>query len=191
MMLSSRQHGIRRKPVSPISPTSPPISPDPRIPSIHGQIQEIPLNDGGSQEVPSHDGQSQVSARRGGIHWRASTAMVASLLFGMLLALGHHLFYAHLDGKPVGAPTHVLTGVTRQQLNLTLGTLFAFLVRAFLAVAVTIAYTQLVWRAVKRRATTLTTIDTMFHVVSNFWSLGHFAVWWRYPLLLLLALTIW
>jgi hypothetical protein len=165
-MLSNRQSTIPRKAVA---SGDPPSSPDLQI----------------------HDGKTQVPARRGGIHWRASTSMMASLFTGMLLALGHHLFYNHLDGKPVGTPERVFVGITRQQLNLTLGTMLAFLVRAFLAVAVTIAYTQLVWRAVKNRATTLTTIDTMFHVVSNFMSLGHFSVWCRYPLLLLLALTIW
>jgi hypothetical protein len=141
--------------------------------------------------VLSQDGQSQLSNRTSRIHWRAYATMVASLLFGVLLALGHHLFYSHLNGKPVGAPEHVIKGVTRQQLNLTLGTLFAFLVNAFLGIAVTTSYTQIVWRAIKKRATTLDTIDTVFHVVTNFWSLFYFSVWWKYPLLLVLALTIW
>jgi hypothetical protein len=167
-MSSNGQHSISRKAVG---TGDPPLSPGP--------------------QVLSQDGQSQVSARNSGIHWRASTIMVTSLLFGMLLALGHHLFYNHLNGKPVGAPEHVIIGVTRQQLNLTLGTLFAFLVNAFLGIAVTTSYTQVVWRAVKKRATTLATIDTVFHVVTNFWSLVYFSVWWKYPLLLLLALTIW
>jgi hypothetical protein len=104
---------------------------------------------------------------------------------------GHHLFYNNLNGKPVGAPEHVIIGVTREQLNLTLGTLFAFLVNAFLGIAVTTSYTQIVWGAVKKRATTLETIDTVFYVVTSFWSLVYFSVWWKYPLLLLLALTIW
>ena len=162
------QHSIIRKPVGSGGPT---LSPEPQF--------------------PSQDGQSQLSGRSGGIHWRACTSMVASLLFGILLALGHHLFYNNLNGKPVGAPEHVIIGVTRQQLNLTLGTLFAFLVNAFLGIAVTTSYTQIVWGAVKKRATTLETIDTVFYVVTSFWSLVCFSVWWKYPLLLLLALTIW
>jgi hypothetical protein len=167
-MSSNRQQIISRKAVGSTVP-----------PSLH-EPQVLPTV-----------GQSRPSGRSGGIHWRAYTTMVTSLLLGILLALGHHLFYNSLDGKPVGASEHVIRGVTRQQLNLTLGTLFAFLVKAFLAVAVTTVYTQIAWRAIKKRATTLGTIDTIFHVVSNFWSLISFSVWWKYPLLLLLALTMW
>lgn len=167
-MSSNGQHKISRKAVASDNPLR---SPEP--------------------QRPAQDGQSRLVERSGGLHWRAYTTMVASLLFGILLALGHHLFYSHLNGKPVGAPEHVIKGVTRQQLNLTLGTLFAFLVSSFLGVAVTTSYTQIVWRAIKKRTTTLATIDTIFHVVTNFWSLAFFSVWWKYPRLLLLALTIW
>jgi len=164
----SSSHRVSRKPVA---SDAPPLSPDP--------------------QAPQRDGQSELSIRRGGIHWRASTIMVTSLLSGMLLALGHHLFYDHLDGKEVGTSQHIIRGVTPQQLNLTLGTLFAFLVHALLSVAVTTSYTQIVWRAVKKRATTLSNIDTLFHVVSNFWSLVFFSTWWKYPVLFLVGLTIW
>ena len=125
------------------------------------------------------------------IHWKAYTIMLASLLSGILLALGHHLFYSNLNGNPVVATEHVLKGVTQQQLNITIGTLFAFLVKAFLVVAVSTAYTQIVWSAIKKRATKLTTIDTMFQVTSNIWSFLSFSIWWKYPLLLLLACTVW
>ncbi|KAE9378213.1 hypothetical protein N431DRAFT_435384 [Stipitochalara longipes BDJ] len=164
--------------------------------SLNQRISRKPVGADGAPlspdpQISSQDGQSQLSGRSGGIHWRASTIMVTSLLFGMLLATGHHLFYTHLNGKPVGAPEHVVMGVTRQQLNLTLGTLFAFLVHAFLSVAVTTSYTQLVWRAIKKQGTTLSTIDTIFHVVSNFWSLMFLSTWFKYPLLFLVGLTVW
>jgi hypothetical protein len=163
--MSSNQ-GISRKPVG---SDGPPLSPDPQLPT-----QAILL-----------------SGSNGGIHWRASTIMVTSLISGMLLALGHHLFYNHLDGKVVGTNEHVIKGVTPQQLNLTIGTLFAFLVHALLSVAVTTSYTQIVWRAIKKRATTLSAIDTLFHVVSNFWSLMFLSTWLKYPILFLVGVTIW
>ncbi len=136
------------------------------------------------------DENDYVPGRSGGIYWKAYTVMITSLLCGMLLALGHHLFYKSLNGKPVEASQHIIHGVTRQQFNLTIGTLFAFLIKAFLAVAVTSAYTQFVWRAIKKRPTRLTTINTVFHVLTDFWSLLRISVWWRYPLLLLLASII-
>ncbi|KAE9368893.1 hypothetical protein N431DRAFT_382690 [Stipitochalara longipes BDJ] len=143
------------------------------------------------QSYRSEDVKSHVPGRGGGLYWKAYTTMVSSLFCGMLLALGHHLFYISLNGKPVGAPQHIIRGVTRQQLNLTLGTLFAFLVKACLAVAITTAYTQIFWRAVKKRSTRLTTIDTIYYGPTNLWSLLSFSVWRKYPLLLLLALTVW
>jgi hypothetical protein len=141
--------------------------------------------------APSEDEERPVLSKHGSIHWRAYTTMVISLISGTLLAFGHHVFYNSLSDKPVGVPETVIIGVTRQQLNLTLGALFAFLVKVFLVVAITTAYTQMMWKDIKKQATRLTTIDTIFDVISNFWSLLYFSVWWKYPSLFLLALTTW
>lgn len=168
-MSSHSQYKIARKAVGSSGPTR---SPEP-------------------QGYRSEDEKSHVPGRGGGLYWKAYTTMVSSLFCGMLLALGHHLFYNSLNGKPVGTPQHIIRMVTRQQLNLTLGTLFAFLVKACLAVAVTTAYTQIFWRAVKKRSTILTTIDTIYYGPTNVWSLLSFSVWLKYPLLLLLVLTVW
>jgi hypothetical protein len=61
----------------------------------------------------------------------------------------------------------------------------------FLVVAITTAYMQVVWKDIKKQVIRLTTIDTIFNVISDFWSLLSFSVWWKYPLLFLLALTTW
>jgi len=37
------------------------------------------------------------------IHWRYPTVMVLTLLFGLLLAIGHHFYYRWLDGQAVGS----------------------------------------------------------------------------------------
>jgi hypothetical protein len=37
-----------------------------------------------------------------GIYWRSPIYMVAFLLFGILAAISHHVFYASLDGHQVG-----------------------------------------------------------------------------------------
>lgn len=115
--------------------------------------------------------------------------MLGSLLLGVFLSLGHHLFYRSLGGKAVS--DHAIHGVTGQQLNFAMGTLFAFLVKASLAVAVITAYTQILWRAIKQQPMQLTTIDTIFDAATNFWGFFRFEIWGKYLLLLLLALTIW
>jgi hypothetical protein len=142
-------------------------------------------------EKPSNDEQQHMPGRHSGIYWRAYTTMVASLVAGILLALGHHLFYSSLNGKPVGAAEEVMHWVTRQQFNGTIGCLFAFSVNTFLLVAVTTAYTQISWSAIKGRSTRLDTIDTIFQAATSFWTLFSFKIWWKYPVLLLLALIIW
>jgi hypothetical protein len=137
-------------------------------------------------------GRLKAAGRSGRIHWKAYTIMIGSLTFGVLLALGHHFFYNNLNGNPVDTNTHILKWVvSQQQLNTTIGTAFAFLVNAFLMSSVTTAYTQVIWRAIKRGNTKLATIDTIFAVVSSVWELARFSVWWKYHLLLLLACIIW
>jgi len=163
---------------------------------IPNTVSRKPVGSGGPTKLPEPPAPSggeerPASSKNGGIHWRACTTMVTSLIFGILLAFGHHVFYNSLSDKPVGVPETVIIGVTRQQLNLTLGALFAFLVKVFLVVAITTAYTQIMWKDIKKQATRLTTIDMIFDVISNFWSLLSFSVWWKYPLLFLLALTTW
>jgi hypothetical protein len=118
--------------------------------------------------------------------------MFASLLCGLLLAVGHHLFYTHLNGQPTGSAGHTLLGgVTRQQLNTTIGTIFAFLVKAFLVIAISIAYAQIMWRDLKQQPTKVDAANTVFSALTSIWSLIHLSVWWRYPLLLLLACAAW
>lgn len=150
-----------------------------------GSVSAQPLE---LQAVPE-DGNRQVSRRGRDIHWKAYTTMLGSLFLGVLLSLGHHLFYRSLEGKAVS--DHAIHGVTGQQLNLAIGTLFAFLVKASLAVAIITAYTQTLWRSIKQQPMQLTAIDTIFEAGTNFWGFFRFAIWGNHLLLLFLATTIW
>lgn len=117
--------------------------------------------------------------------------MFGGLAGGVLLALGHHLFYHSLQGKPVESNVTLFHRFSKQETDTILGTLFAFLVKAFLALAVSTAYTQLVWKTVKKREMTLASLDTMFSILGNVLAFLKVSVWWKYPFLLLLALTVW
>ena len=129
------------------------------------------------------------------IYWKTCTQMFAALVFGILLAVGHHLFYSSLSGKAAATDNYQVLGgqlaVSRQEVEIAIGTSIAFLVKAALALAVSIAYTQVVWKAVKRRETSLLTVDTLFSILGSFMSFLSVSVWWKYPLLLLLAITVW
>lgn len=79
------------------------------------------------------------------IHWVTPTNISATLLAGIAFALGHHFFYARLSGQnaPTGSYEFAGSRPSKQQVNIAVGTAFAFLVKSILAIAVGISYTQL------------------------------------------------
>ena len=135
------------------------------------------------------------SAMKRKIPWQAPTTINLALLAGLLFAVGHHLFYRHLDGQQVASEDVRLLGsnISPQQLNVAIGTAFAFLVKASLVTAVSTAYLQLLWRALLRaaRGSTLGDLDTAFSGLNNIISLSKVWVWWRLPLLFGLAIVAW
>jgi hypothetical protein len=130
-------------------------------------------------------------ARR--IHWQVPTIMVASLFAGVGLAVGHHVFYNSLVGTPVSDDTRDIAGygVSQQQMNIAIGTTFAFLFKVCLVLAITIAYTQAFWRAIGKRETKIHNIDVIDSALENIWVFLKVHIWWKYPLLLCLALSVW
>jgi hypothetical protein len=119
--------------------------------------------------------------------------MISSLFGGVALAVGHHFLYSRLAGTPIQDDTRDIAGygVSSQQLNIAAGTALAFLVKVLLVLAVTIAYTQAFWRAIGWKETQIRTIDVVDSALGNIWAFLHVRVWWRYPLLLSLALSVW
>ena len=131
------------------------------------------------------------------IHWLAPTSMLAALTAAILFALGHHLFYQKLNGTetPTDDLRFASLSYSKQQMNIQVGTAFAFLVKASLAVSVSIAYTQVFWRAFSDsrhgKPPTLSNIDTAFSALSSVLALLKFRIWLRHPVLLLLATLTW
>jgi hypothetical protein len=130
-----------------------------------------------------------------GIPWQAPAAIIVSLAAGISFAIGHHLFYNHLHGQEARPTGYKILGsdISPQQLNVAIGTAFAFLVKASLVTALSTAYLQLLWRALLRaaRGSKLGDLDTCFSALNNIISLGKVWVWWRLPLLFLLAVVAW
>ena len=129
-----------------------------------------------------------------GIHWQSPTVMLLSLLGGFWLILGHHLFYASLDRKAVSTESYSIAGrnLSQQQLNISVGTTFALLVRICLAVAVSTAYVQLFWRGTRTaEPPTLAELDLANAGLDNILSFCNPKFWWRYPVLVVLGLVFW
>lgn len=130
------------------------------------------------------------------IYWFAPTSMVTGLSAGILLALGHHLFYASLAGTHVTEDSqHSVLGfeISSQQWNTAVGMAFAFIVKACLLFAVAVGYAQVFWQAIRhsQKVNTLGDIDAMFSSPSNLLAFGRWAIWWRHPWLLLIVLIGW
>ncbi|KAJ8132005.1 hypothetical protein O1611_g1616 [Lasiodiplodia mahajangana] len=126
--------------------------------------------------------------------WRGLTSITGGLLAGILTAVGHHLYYASLEGTYTGGDLVILGyRVSHQTFAISIGTGFAFIARAFLLFAVSGAYAQVFWRAAThaRKLNTLEEVDAMFSVLSNLFAFSQGRVWWKYPALLLIALIAW
>lgn len=133
------------------------------------------------------------SSRRAALHWRTPATLLSFFAIGSSLALLHHLFFASLRGSPV-ASGRVDLGtwdISQQQLNIAAGTALAFLVKAALVLATSIAYWQVLYRHLSRKAFTLSKLDNWHSALENVISLVLVIVDWRYPLLTLVAITSW
>lgn len=119
------------------------------------------------------------------LHWKAPTFLLVSFVVGAALALGHHFFNQSLDG----VPTH--NSVFQQQVNLGIGTAFAFAVRASLQIAVGVAYVQVFWRVLRSEALTVSNIDTLASLLTSVVGFLSFRSLRRHPVIVFLALLSW
>lgn len=135
----------------------------------------------------------QIEATHKKIHWKAYTKILAAFTAGTLLAFGHHLFNQNLAGTPVITEDHlrVIHGVSRQEFNSAINTTFAFLVKTCLILAVSTAYTQVIWKTIRNQKTTLSVIDSLFSILDDVFILRKISLWWKYLLLIFLAIISW
>jgi hypothetical protein len=84
--------------------------------------------------------------------------MVAFYLFAAGLAVAHHLFYQHLDGKAVKGS---------QRWTNRFATAVAFAFKTSLTVSVSLAFQEALWAAVRQRFFKIGSLDKMFTVQSN------------------------
>jgi len=81
------------------------------------------------------------------------------LLVGSLLAIGHHFFNNHADGKFVDSESN---GVYSQVWVNRIGTAFAFGFKAALSASLGFVLCQLMWLTLRRKFLTLPEIDAVF-----------------------------
>ncbi|KAJ5873204.1 hypothetical protein N7455_003747 [Penicillium solitum] len=121
--------------------------------------------------------------------------MVSALLVAVAFAIGHDAFYQSLNGKPVlNAQPIALNSslnVSDQQVYLSLGTLFAFLVKISLGVSVSTVFDQFVWKSIQTQRTRIGIIDDLLLVLKNGFTVLNLQLWKRSPISMTLALICW
>lgn len=126
---------------------------------------------------------------------RSSPAtMFIGVFFGVVFALGHHFFYNSLNNKNTPNADYDILGTTYhvsgQQINVSAGTVFAFFSKFCLGFALSNAFEQVAWKAVKGK-TRIGTIDDLFNVLNNGFQCFNFTLWRRFPLAMVLGLIFW
>ena len=111
--------------------------------------------------------------------------MFGALSFGVLFALIQHFYYSFLDGRGINETRFP------QSISIGIGTALAFLVKACLVLAISIAYVQLFWRRLRASAVQIQEIDSLFSVRTNLTELFAINMWTRHSLLALVAALSW
>ncbi|KAH6892424.1 hypothetical protein B0T10DRAFT_483755 [Thelonectria olida] len=113
--------------------------------------------------------------------WTQSWTMGFFLFCGIMFAIGHHLFYAGLDGQ-----------LARDQMRKRrYGTALAFLAKASLVTAVILAFRQRAWMMVRRKILSLGAVDSLFAAAEDLSALFNWEALRRAKLAMLLAAYIW
>ncbi|OBT77267.1 hypothetical protein VF21_04048 [Pseudogymnoascus sp. 05NY08] len=124
----------------------------------------------------------------------APAIMLLALFSGVGFTIGHHFFYHSLVGQAVSSGYHV-PGVnftiSGQQINIAVGSAFAFIVKALFGVAMSSAYNQIAWRTIKGRTSEIGAVDDLLAGTTNGLVIFKFSLWKRYPIPMLLAVIFW
>lgn len=126
---------------------------------------------------------------RSDVHWKAPVTIVVTFILGLLFAIGHHVFYHDLDGKLVDSNDRLFG----QQINISIGTAFAFLFRACLSVSIGATYWQVFWRQMLRKGKSLPVaqLDSLAGLLGSIFEFLEVGALLRYQGLALLAALSW
>jgi hypothetical protein len=120
-----------------------------------------------------------------GMHWQAPTTIILAYTASLAFAIGHHVFYKSLDQLSVDET------LFDQQINIAIGTAFAFLFRANLVLATCTAYWQVFWATALRNTLTISSMDALAGVLGSLLDFASIRTFFRNPGLAVLALLAW
>ncbi|KAI1760107.1 hypothetical protein GGR53DRAFT_511111 [Hypoxylon sp. FL1150] len=114
-------------------------------------------------------------------HWRPAWVMYLSFLFGICCAIGHHIFYKTLSGRPA----------ENQLAMLRYGAVLAFAAKAGLVAAIVIAFKQRIWMTVRSKFLSVAALDSLFAATEDISALLNLEIYKRATVAMLLALFVW
>jgi hypothetical protein len=94
------------------------------------------------------------------INWATGGVMLACFIFGIVFILANDGIYSHFHGKPVAS-------LTQQQWLGRAGTGLAFLVKTLFSATSGAACVQLLWWTMRKKPTSINTIDSSFKVAES------------------------
>ncbi|KAI1134219.1 hypothetical protein F5Y05DRAFT_240084 [Hypoxylon sp. FL0543] len=114
-------------------------------------------------------------------HWRPAWFMYLSFVFGVACAIGHHIFYKTLAGKPADA----------QLAMLRYGTVLSYAAKAGLVAAVVLAFRQRIWSTVRSKFLSVAALDSLFAAAEDMSAMLNLEVYRRAKTAMLLAAFVW
>lgn len=123
--------------------------------------------------------------------------MGLALVVALAFAVGHHAFYQARNGQIVQHSASLISrklslGVSDQQINVSTGTFFAFVVKALLGAAVSMVFDQFTWRKLIHGPTTsISVIDDLFTALQNGFMILNFRLWRYHPVGMFLVTIFW
>lgn len=110
--------------------------------------------------------------------------MSGSAILGIALAVGHHLFYQSLNGKPA-------SNTTSQTWNFRVGIGFTFLVKTSLTTAASVAAVQNIWCILHQKAIKVLSIDSLFGILGNARRFLDVSTWFQALTVVFIAMIAW
>ncbi|USP81522.1 hypothetical protein yc1106_08796 [Curvularia clavata] len=162
--------------------------PDPRATKVTSNGHAVSLTD-------EHEKKGDMRGVRP-VQWRISLytpiAMVSLFVSGLLVAVGHHLFYSRFNGTRVRGPKEDgASEYISQVWIIRYGTAFAFVTKTLLAGSIVVAYKQHMWINLRHKANSVSTIDAVFAATHDFLAFLSPSFWTRAKIPALLALIAW
>jgi hypothetical protein len=117
--------------------------------------------------------------------WRAPIMMSTTLLLGLAVSLTHHFMITHLNSRPIEEAALSQKWISR------FGTALAFLVKMFFTIAVGDAFVQRQWFNFHNQAYKVQDVDALTNILENVLNFFDSSVWFRNPLLTLVAIVSW